>query len=86
MHNKELIILLDSKATTTQENRSRIATTILNNRHLFFPLSKISLVTDSPISVKAVWTLKFILKHTLIWISSHLYISSAHLSKEYNRE
>jgi hypothetical protein len=83
MHTKKLITLLDSKVTSTRENRGKIATIILNDQQLFFPLLEISLDADNPVSVKAAWVLEYVLKQKLEWLSPYLNYFTEHLSKSY---
>ena len=90
MEQQELLELLDSKVTSTRENRSRIAAIVLKNPPLFLPLLKISLPAcrqgrdaENPVSVKAAWVLEYVLKEKLEWLNPHLNYFTEHLSRVY---
>lgn len=83
MQNQELSNLLESKVTSTRENRSRMAEMVLNNTSLFEPLLHISLQENNPTSVRAAWVLEFVLNHKLELLIPHLDYFTEHLSKAY---
>lgn len=72
MNKQSLLELLDTKVTSTRENRSRIATVVLNDQSLFQILLQITFDADNPVSVKAAWVLEFVLNKKLDWLIPHL--------------
>lgn len=83
MKKSELLNLLDNKVTSTRENRSRIASVVLNDRRLFKPLLEIAFDADNPISIKAAWVLEFVLNKNLEWLTPHFNFFTNNLGQIY---
>ncbi len=83
MNKQSLLELLDTKVTSTRENRSRIATVVLNDQSLFQILLQITFDADNPVSVKAAWVLEFVLNKKLDWLIPHFDYFTNNLSLIY---